>query len=112
MLSVLCSPHPGDERRLEALAQFLGLPVRPLSGPPNEETGREVAAHLAATCESLEAFQRQPAGRAWLSKRLAGKGSTSFSTRIEATAECGPAKPHLIPGNVHSGRPAPNHHTA
>lgn len=112
MLSVLCSPHPGDERRLEALAQFLGLPVRPLSGPPNEETGREVAAHLAATCESLEAFQRQPAGRAWLSKRLADKGSTLFLTGIEATTDCVQTIAHLIPGIVESVRPVRNHETA
>jgi hypothetical protein len=112
-LYLLCSPQPSaDETRLQRLAQFLGLKVRTLNEPTEDETMQEVAVHIAATCQSLEAFQKQPLGRAWLRTRLATKGSSLFITGITASTECLRTIEDLLPGVVRLVTPVTRHGSA
>jgi hypothetical protein len=100
-VNVLVSPHPTpDERSLQTLAQFLGLQVRALRQPPEDDAPQESAVHIAATCQSLEAFQRQPLGRAWLSRSLARKGSSLFVTGIGPSTKCLKTIANLVPGVI------------
>ncbi len=87
---------------LQTLAQFLGLKVCALSEPTGREMAPEAAVQIAATCESLEAFQRRPLGRAWLTKSLATKGSSLFLTGITPSTECLQTVEDLLPGVVES----------
>jgi hypothetical protein len=100
-MDVLCSQEvTADERCLQTLAQFLGLEVRTLSEPPANETTDNVAVHIAATRQSLDAFLKQSLGEAWLSRRLAAKGSSLFLTGISASPECLRTIEELVPSVV------------
>jgi hypothetical protein len=97
---VLSSPHSAaDDASLHKLAWFLGLEVFALQEPPPADTMRTSAVHIAATCASLEAFQRRPDGRAWLKKCLAIRGSSMFVTGLVATRDAD-AIAALLPGVV------------
>jgi hypothetical protein len=113
LLDVLCSPQPtAADVSLQTLAQFLGIQPRALSEPPEDEATPQAAVHIAATSESLEAFQRQPGGRAWLARRLAAEGSTLFLTGIAASTDCPHTISSLLPGIVESVDPVTTRESA
>ena len=104
---VLRSPQPAaDETGLQTLAEFIGLNVCVLSEPPAKPlTQRPV--HIAATCASLEHFQRQPLARAWLSNSLANQGSSLFVTGFDGSAQSLQTIGTLLPGVVNSVESVP-----
>jgi hypothetical protein len=112
-LYVLCSPQPtAEDTCLTKLAQFLGLKIQPLSGPADDESTDDTAIHIATTYRSLERFQKQPLGKAWLSRRLATKGSSLFLTGIDGSSECLQTIGTIAPGIVESVFPVSGRRSA
>ena len=91
-----------DERGLQTLAEFLGLQVKVLTEPAVNATEEDAAVHVAATCDSLKAFLKQPSGREWLSRRLTADGSSLFLTGITSSEHHLATLETLLPGVVQS----------
>lgn len=100
-LYVLRSPEArGDAMCLGKLAHYWGIEYRAISTPPAADTPQGTVAHVAATCQSLDAFQRAPAARAWLAQRLAVPGSSIFVTGIGASGKDADVLRSLLPDAI------------
>ena len=90
------------EASLGSLARFAGIDVLSISAPPDDHNQQHAAIHVAATCQSLDAFHKTPAGRAWLDRRLAVPGSSLFVTGIGVSVHDVDVLDTLLPDHVAS----------
>jgi hypothetical protein len=105
---LVSTPTTADEVALRRLAEFAGVPVRPISVDALDASSADVPAQVAATAESLVHVLERPGRVGMLRGRLQAGGSTLFVTGLRPSESHVRMLEAIAPGVAASIEPAPD----